>query len=162
LIPRALLQNPEGATAALEDLFRDSSEEPNTLQVKAEEAFSILIARKVVNNQVRSLPLPPALRAVRHIFLLTFDLIVTFPISAFPSLGVGTSGRKPCYCNHQGISEGRCCCESGDSSLPDSSRWTHCTFRWKEARGGVRAGVLSQWAKWVRSQVKAKKMVALL
>jgi hypothetical protein len=42
--------------------------------VKAEEAFGILIARKMVDNQVRFLPHPPVSRAVRYNFLLTSDL----------------------------------------------------------------------------------------
>jgi hypothetical protein len=36
----------------LEDLFCDTTEGTNTLQLKAEEAFDIIIARKMVNNQV--------------------------------------------------------------------------------------------------------------
>jgi hypothetical protein len=94
----------------------------------------------MVDNQVRFLPHPPVSRAVRYNFLLTSDLIVTLPVSALPSSGIGTLGRKCCYCNHQGVSEGRCHCESRDSSLPNSSQWTYHSFRWKEARRGVRAG----------------------
>jgi hypothetical protein len=92
LIPRALLQNPEGAVETLEDLFRDTFEEPNAMQVKAEEAFGILIARKVVDNQVKSLLLPPLLHAYRHSPLLAFDLIVTFLVLSPPSTGIGTLG----------------------------------------------------------------------
>jgi hypothetical protein len=50
LIPRSLLQNPEAAVAALEDMFRDTSNKPNALQMKAEQAYGTLAARKMVNE----------------------------------------------------------------------------------------------------------------
>jgi hypothetical protein len=50
LIPRPLLQNPKTATATLEDLFRDTTEGSTLLQLKAEEAFVTIIARKMVDN----------------------------------------------------------------------------------------------------------------
>jgi hypothetical protein len=50
LILRTLLQNPEANTAALEELFRDTMEGTNALQLKAEEAFGTIVARKMVDN----------------------------------------------------------------------------------------------------------------
>lgn len=42
--------NPETATAALEVLFCNITEGTNALQLKAEEAFGTIIARKMVDN----------------------------------------------------------------------------------------------------------------
>jgi hypothetical protein len=60
LVPRPLLHNPEAATAALEDLFRDTTEGSILLQLKVVEAFGTIVARKMVDNQVRCF-LPPLL-----------------------------------------------------------------------------------------------------
>jgi hypothetical protein len=59
-IPRTLLQNPETATAALEVLFRDTTEGTNALQLKVEEAFGTIVARKMVDNQVHCFLPPPS------------------------------------------------------------------------------------------------------
>jgi hypothetical protein len=42
LVLQVLLQDLEAAVTALEELFRDTSEEPNTLQVKMEHVYGIL------------------------------------------------------------------------------------------------------------------------
>jgi hypothetical protein len=52
LVPRGLLRDPEAAVAALDNLFRDTSEEPNVLLVKAEQAYGIIATRKMVDGEV--------------------------------------------------------------------------------------------------------------
>jgi hypothetical protein len=52
LILRTLLQDSKAVAAALEDLFRDTSNEPSELQVKVEETFGIFAAKKLIDKQV--------------------------------------------------------------------------------------------------------------
>lgn len=61
---RILLHDSEAAAAALDDLFRDTSKQPNVLQVKAEEAFNIIVTRKLIDKQV-CCNLPPLLFYLR-------------------------------------------------------------------------------------------------
>jgi hypothetical protein len=107
LIPRSLLQNPEAAVAALANMFRDTFDEPNALQIKAEQAYGTLAARKMVDEQVRPSPslscFAYKLQPARFAFMSSCSALM-------PALfvGSGASARAGCDDNAAGVPERLC------------------------------------------------------
>jgi hypothetical protein len=102
----------EAAIAALEDMFRDTSDKPNSLQMKAEQAYGTLAAWKMVDEHVRPSPslscFAYQLQPARSAFMSSCSaLMPALSIGSGASARAGCDSNQGCHADVFGRTDGR-------------------------------------------------------